>query len=415
MLQYKTLKDAKTSWMLFVVMCISWSIVYMTKNCFGSAMAAIVSEGVMTKSQTSLISAVFWIIYAPCQVLGGRIADHHPPKVTIVIGTLGAAIANAVIYFNSHNYIVMLITWGLNAALQFGLWPSIFKIISTQLCEQIRIKCLFLVTFTAHIGLMMSYALSSVVKKWEHNFLFSSFALIIATVLFITAYHTCEAKMVCEKIEIKHHPDHIPVKHDSVGSLINRSGFGYILFASFLISAIIMGPKTLAPTMLIESYADVPVSLANGLNVAIIAVSIIGVIFVKFLYPKRIKNEVSGLACFTALSVPFLLTTIGIGKFNLLFLSVSLTAGLMFITGTNPFYASYAPSKFNRFGQGATMAGITNCMCAIGNFFASYVFAVVADNISWTASAILWSAMSVLALVCCLIALPKWKRFINED
>lgn len=414
-MQYKTLTDTKSSWLLFLVLCTTFSMVYMTKNCFGSAMAAIVSEGVMTKSQTSFISAMYWLIYAPLQVLGGRIADRHPPSVTIVIGTLGAAIANAVIYFNSHNYTVMLVAWSINAALQFGVWPSIFKIISTQLCEEVRTKGLFLVSFTSHIGIMLSYALSSMVKKWEQNFLFSSLILIIITILFIAVYHTCEAKMVNKKIEIKYHPDHIPVKHDSIGSLIKRSGYIYILIAAFLISAVIIGPKTLAPTMLMESYANVPATLANGLNVIIIAVSILGIILVKFLYPKKVKNEVSGLVCFVALSIPFFLITIGVGKFNLLLMSFSLTAGLMFVTGTHPFYASYAPSKFNRFGQGATMAGIINCMCAMGNFCASYIFAVVADNISWTASAILWSAMAVLAFICCLLALPKWKRFLNED
>lgn len=393
---------------------VAYSTVYMTKNCFSSAMAAIVSEGVMTKSQTSVIVAVFWLVYAPCQVLGGRAADRYPPSVTVVIGFLGAAIANAVIYFNSRNYVVMLITWGLNAAVQFGIWPSVFKIISTKLCEEIRVKCLFLITFTSSVGLMMGYTLSSVVPKWEDNFILSAFALVVIAVLFMVVYHSAETKMVDEKIEIKHHPDHIPVKHETVGSLIKRSGILLIAVAAFLQSAVIMGPKSMAPTMLMESYESVPAALANRLNVIIIAVGIVGLIISKLLYPKYIKNEVVGLVIMTAACTPFIVSTIGVGKLDLLVLTGSLSLGILFITGASVFSNSYIPSKFNRYGQGATMAGIMNCMCAFGNMCATYMFAAIADGFGWTASAVTWSVMTVIALILYVIAIPVWRRFCKE-
>ena len=40
-------------WLLYVVVC-------MTKNCYNSSLASIVSEGLLTKSQTSLITAMFF-------------------------------------------------------------------------------------------------------------------------------------------------------------------------------------------------------------------------------------------------------------------------------------------------------------------------------------------------------------------
>ena len=42
-----------------------YAMVYMTKNCFSAAMASLVFEGVMTKSQVGLITAVFYGVYAP--------------------------------------------------------------------------------------------------------------------------------------------------------------------------------------------------------------------------------------------------------------------------------------------------------------------------------------------------------------
>ena len=44
---------------------------------FTSAMAIIVEEGSMTKSQTGLINAMFWLVYAPFQVVGGLAVDKH--------------------------------------------------------------------------------------------------------------------------------------------------------------------------------------------------------------------------------------------------------------------------------------------------------------------------------------------------
>ena len=61
--------------MFFVFIFLLYAVVYMTKNMFTSAMAIIVEEGFMTKSQTGLINAIFWIVYAPFQIIGGFAVD----------------------------------------------------------------------------------------------------------------------------------------------------------------------------------------------------------------------------------------------------------------------------------------------------------------------------------------------------
>ena len=125
----KYLVDKKLSLVLFAVVFLTYSLVYMTKNCYSAAMAAIVAEGIMTKSQTGLISAAFYIVYAPFQIVGGFAADKYPPHRLILIGTMSAGIANLLIYFFTQSYVAMLIIWSLNALAQFGIWPSIFKIV----------------------------------------------------------------------------------------------------------------------------------------------------------------------------------------------------------------------------------------------------------------------------------------------
>ena len=94
-------------------------------------MAAIIADGIMTKSQTGLITAMFYLVYAPLQVVGGKLADRWRPDLLILIGLVGSAIANFIIYLNQ-SYYLMLVVWTLNSVVQAALWPSIFKIISSE-------------------------------------------------------------------------------------------------------------------------------------------------------------------------------------------------------------------------------------------------------------------------------------------
>ena len=73
----KSLRDEKKSIVLFLLLFIVYALIYLTKNCFSAAMAPIVAEGIMTKSETGLIAAVFYLIYAPFQIVGGFAADRY--------------------------------------------------------------------------------------------------------------------------------------------------------------------------------------------------------------------------------------------------------------------------------------------------------------------------------------------------
>ena len=96
-------------------------------------MVYIVDEGFMTKFQTGVISSVFWLTYAIMQIVGGVVVDKWKPEHFITIGMIGSGVANLLIYFFYENYIATLIIWSLNAVIQFGVWPAVFKIMSTML------------------------------------------------------------------------------------------------------------------------------------------------------------------------------------------------------------------------------------------------------------------------------------------
>ena len=92
------LYDKRKSVYLFILVFITYALIYMTKNCFSAAMASIVEAGVMTKSETGLIASMFYVLYAPFQVIGGFFVDRHSPYKLILVGMVGAGILNLLIY-----------------------------------------------------------------------------------------------------------------------------------------------------------------------------------------------------------------------------------------------------------------------------------------------------------------------------
>lgn len=124
---------------------------------------------------------MFYLVYSPMQIVGGFVSDRFSPQRMIKLGLFGGALANAIIFFNQ-NYYVMLGAWMFNAAVQFGIWPSIFKIISSQLVRSDRTQMTFFISFSSTVGLVVSYFLAAILPSWEYNFAFSALALLLSAV-----------------------------------------------------------------------------------------------------------------------------------------------------------------------------------------------------------------------------------------
>ena len=187
------LEDDKTSMMFFLFLALLYSLVSMTKNCFSSALAAIVSEGIMKKSQAGLMTSAFYLFYGPLQIPGGILADKYSPEKMVKIGLAGSVCANMVIFFN-HNYYVMLVAWVCNGISQMALYPAMFKMVTSQLSPDWRKKGIYYFSFTGTIGLMLGYIAAAFVTKWEYNFLLSA---VLSLALFISL------DVICKRIKRK--------------------------------------------------------------------------------------------------------------------------------------------------------------------------------------------------------------------
>ena len=408
------LEDKRESRLFFVFLLLMYAVVYMTKNCFSGALAAIVAEGSLTLTQTSLISAAFYIAYAPLQVLGGALADKYSPERLITIGLLGSAVANAVIFINQ-NYYVMLVAWVFSAIVQFALWPALFKIISSQLVRSDRPKMAFFISFGSSIGLILSYIVSAFIPKWQYNFMISAVSLVLAAVCL---------QLYCRHLDPILKRDYEPAeqisdrsfegvsshKHSSL-KLFWISGFIMLLPAVLIRTMVENGSKTLSPTMLMQSYEHISPTIGNLLNIFIIVSGVIGMILVKFvLYPKIIKNEITGYLIMLIVALPFTVVLRFVGLAPVWLIVMSLCMISLLLTSTHLF-TQYFNLNFTKYGKNGLAAGVLNAAASFGLVLQYWVFGSIADDFGWQVVTALWIGMMASAILCIAFAVGPAKKF----
>lgn len=403
------LENSKKSIGLLALMCVCYALIYMTKNCYTAAMASIVSAGIMTKSQTGLISAVFYLVYAPFQIVGGIAADKLSPKWLITVGVIGAGICNGLIYF-VNGYVAMIIIWGLNAVVQFGVWPSIFKIVTTELLPSHRTAGILCVNLSLSVGLAISYLLAVFIVDWKNNFLFSSITLFLIAIVFFFAYTKFEGKM--SEFEAKEHQKPENKRRQGTLALIFKSGVPLFLVLSFAANMITYCIKGIMPVMLVECYENVTPSFANALNILLVIASPVGLMIAALPIFKRL-NVPSVIAIFSALCIPFFILVLWVGNVNLFLIVGSLTM-ICIVSSALTLQFSYISKTFAEFGCVGTLSGLFNCAASFGIMAWNFVFTRVADAHGWGATTKLWLIIMIAEFIIAIISIPIWKKFLKK-
>ena len=407
----KYLESKSLSILLFVFLFLLYAVVYMTKSMFSSAMATIVEEGVMTKSQTGFINAVFWFVYALFQIIGGFAADKYSPHKLIIIGVSGAILSNLIIYFNN-SYPVIIAAWSFNAAIQFGIWPGVFKIVSTQLEPNLRATAVFWMLFATSVGLGVSMLLASFVNSWQDNFLISMLVLILFLILYIIIYRYCEKRMVVKEFRSSSDTStNVKVEKYPMIPLLFSSGLIVLMVVCLFRTAVDNGIKMLTPVMLMESYEQLPAALSTRLSSILIIFSALAVLLTGFVKGRITRCEVKAQIILYSLSLLPLIAVCFIGKLNYIIILVALSVAVMFVHSAAPFGQSFIVLNYGKYGRIGTVSGILNATSSIGNVAASYVFAKMSEYMSWQTISVYWVVIVAVSLAFCIMILPRWTKF----
>ena len=404
------LENKKVSMHFFWFMWLIYAVVSMTKNCFSAAMAGIVANGIMDMTETELITSMFYVVYTPMQIVG-ICSDRYSPEKLLKIGLVGGAVANAVIFFFSGNYTVMMVTWLANAAIQFGVWPSIFKIISSQCARSERPKMLFLISLSYSAGLFMSYGIGAILTDWRMNFSISAVALFALAVALHFYDKHIDKYMKWDKeiptIEAKEGARPI-----GVFKLFLTSGFFLILIIIVLRDSFGTIVRRIAATMLTQQFEMDP-SVSTLMSMLIVGTSVIGFIIIReMLHHKVIKNFVVGIIAALGISLVIAVLFIFADTISTSVISMCLMAGISTTTGllTNTINSTYA-----KYGKNATAAGLANAASACGYVAPLLAVMLQEKTGSWNSVKILLIVIVALSVLTSVVLLPIYNRFNKRE
>ena len=408
------LENKRESRGFFVFLWLMYALVYMTKNCFSGALSAIVAEGSLTLAQTTFISAAFYIVYTPLQILGGIYADKYSPEKMITVGLVGGAVCNTVIFFNQ-NYYVMLCSWVFNAIIQFALWPSVYKIMSSQLVRSDRGRMIFYMSFASSGGLIMTYITSALLPHWKYNFLVSAIILVVCAAVLVGYSQHLNPLMIKDKATSSPTTEQNGEKKKvSTAKIFLISGFFTLLPAVLIRTMVENGTKTLSPTMLMQSYDDISASTGNLLSIFIIIAGVVGTLLIKLvLFPRIIKNEVTAYLIMMIAALPFTVVLRLVGELPAWLVILSLSMISMSLSATH-LLTQYFNLLYIPYGKNGTAAGILNAAASLGMVLQYCVFGSVAQEHGWATVTTLWIVMVLLGIFFCAVTVIPAKRFRKQ-
>ena len=412
------LENKRLSREFYWVLWIMYAFVYMTKSCFTAAMASMIAEGIITKTQSGTITAAFYIIYGPLQIVGGLMADRYNPYRMIKWSLLGGAFANVLIFLHP-NYSVMLTAWCFNAIAQFALWPSAFKIISSQLVRSDRKINTFYISFGTTAGMFLSYLVAAIVPKWQHNFSISAAVLFVFALVIYVMYKKFvlpEMKPdrdvhVSESGKIKFDEEEKP-KGSSLGIFL-KSGFFVMCLLVFCRVVIDNGIKTLSPTMLMESYSVSP-SLSNMLGLIVIVAGVAGMLLVGFVYPRYVKNELWVHFGMMVFALPFAIALQNMAVVGMRGTILSMCVISALFTAMRTLAYNYN-LRFAKYGKSGTAAGVSNAAESLAITVQSYGFTYVADKAGWDPVMTICVLTVIVAVALNLLVIYLWRRFSKKE
>lgn len=407
---------AKASLFLFVACWLVYAVLCMTKNAFSVAIAPIVQEKFMTKTQAGIINGAYYIFYGGAQLCLAKLIDKISPVKMLHIALFGALLAMGGLMV-AKSFTVMLILWSLSGLLQFASWPATIRIVSQYLVPGFRGKAMTMIAFCYCAGSMVSALVASVILKvsgWR-----TIFAMTVVTILFVWALFWILSKktmpVLAKVVEPAPSAVHQAKKHKRSHTLriMMVSGIMLMLIPGFMRAILDTGLKSWVPTLIVENY-EVSSSFASFLTTGLMLINLSGVFLVNLVCPRIIKSEVVCLGLCFLISLPCLALLTLIGKISVMTAVILLTVVTTLMYAGNQLINILMPAKFAALNLTGGIASIINAFACFGIVIANFGFGYLADLFGWNITILVWIGMAALGGLFCFLAARRWKRFLKK-
>ena len=386
---------------LLSYLCASaYFVSYITRANFAAVLAAIIADGVISKSTGGMVVTVSFICYGLGQLISGWLGDKFNPKSLMTLGLMLTAVMNILITFCT-NGIQMCFVWGINGLAQSLLWPPMVKIMSSFMSAEQYNKSCVLVNWGSYIGTITIYLLSPIgISRfgWKSVFYIAAGCGLFMSVIWFTAVSTIE-----KRINIEYHKEKKQERGSLKFDLLPGIILGLIMTAIFLQGTLRDGVTTWVPTYISEVFhLGSELSILSG--IAIPVFSLAAIRFTLLIFKKSGNQPLScSFLFFISASISSTLLMLFSG------MSVVLTIVLFaFIVSCmnsiNLILTGFFPAMYAKSENVSLLSGILNFMTYLGSAASTYGFAVLSDIFGWNGTIVFWIILSLLGAIVCIIA-----------
>lgn len=411
----KYLEDKRASLILVVVCFITYTIIGLTRNAYGAAIVGIIKEGYFTKSDAGIIATSFSITYCISQIVGSYFVDKISPFKIILFGAVVTIFANIAMSL-SPTYWTIFIARGICGVAQFGIWPAILRILSEYVNKDHRRTWRYILPLGITAGSVFSYLGAAAISNWRGLFTLSYITMAIATVVFFVTTKYAEKKAITVEKEIKTNKKTEENSDEKINifKLLATSGALFFVIPVFAGALISGGIGSWMPTMIMESYGVSPAISSVMTTISTVA-NLGAIVWVILLYPRVFKLQTTATGVLYLLMAIFLAVSIPIGKISMIWVVIFITAVNTFKGSVHQFNTVEIPGAYTKYNKAGMVAGLINSVATAAGIVSGWLWGVMAESYSWNVIITVWTIMAAVSVLCCFVATPLWKKFIDAQ
>ena len=410
----KYLENKRVSQILIIVSFLTYTIIGLTRNAYSAAIVGIINEGYFTKSDAGIIATSFSITYCISQIVGSYFVDKISPFKIIVLGAVVTIFANVAMAL-SPTYWTIFIARGVCGIAQFGVWPAFLRILSEYVNKDHRHVWRYILPLGVSLGYVFSYIGAAMVSHWRGLFTLSYVAMAVATVVFIITYVYADKKaVVTDEVKIvKNASENANTESISPIKLFATSGALFLIIPILAKSVIGVAIASWMPTMIMESY-NVSPAISSIMTTLATCANFIAVVWVIIIYPRIFKMQTNAVGMLFLLTIPFVAASaMYIGSMSMIWIVIFITLVNSFMGSIHQFNTVEIPGAYTRYNKAGMVAGLINAIGTFASVLSSWLWGAMAEVYSWNTIIASWGVMALVSAICCFLATPLWKKFVQ--
>lgn len=387
----------------------AYFVSYITRNSLSVAMAAIISRANVSQSVLSVAVTGSLIAYGAGQIISGVFGDRIQPRYLVFCGLCVSSLINFTVLFCMQSPSTLTVMWCANGLAQAFMWPPIVRIMVSTMSTKKYKRATVIVTWGGSIGniaLYLTAPLLITLCSWQSVFIFSGICGAIMAAVWIIR---CPKVPDFPSIDQKSEKSEYTVKNAFFTPVI------WLIMAAIIVQGALRDGVTAWTPVFISQTCNLKDTSSILTGTALPIFSIISIQLASLLYEKVLKNPMTCSLLMFSLSGVCAFVLYVISPLQTAFASAAmctLLTGCMH--GINLILIGMVPAHFKKYGHISLISGTLNACTYIGSGISTWGFSAIAEKSGWGATAGIWTVLSLIGAVICLVCIPLWHSFAKK-